>query len=72
MSSQPAFDAVARIVSSMSSMNVDSRFRDASESIRALSERFPAETTVYAGHGQPTTLGVELDRNPFLAPLRAS
>jgi hydroxyacylglutathione hydrolase len=42
------------------------------ESIRALSERFPPETTVYPGHGQPTTLGTELDRNPFLAPLRAS
>jgi hydroxyacylglutathione hydrolase len=42
------------------------------ESIRVLSERFPPETTVYPGHGQPTTLGVELDRNPFLAPLRAS
>ncbi|MFL5921037.1 MAG: MBL fold metallo-hydrolase [Gaiellaceae bacterium] len=42
------------------------------ESIRLLSERFPPETTVYPGHGQPTTLGAELDRNPFLAPLRAS
>ena len=42
------------------------------ESIRLLSERFPPETAVYPGHGQPTTLGAELDRNPFLAPLRAS
>ena len=42
------------------------------ESIRQLSERFPPETAVYPGHGQPTTLGDELDRNPFLAPLRAS
>jgi hydroxyacylglutathione hydrolase len=42
------------------------------ESIRMLSERFPAETTVYSGHGRPTTLGAELERNPFLAPLRAS
>jgi hydroxyacylglutathione hydrolase len=42
------------------------------ESIRTLSERYPRETTVYPGHGPPTTLGVELDRNPFLAPLRAS
>ncbi len=42
------------------------------ESIRLLSERLPPETTVYPGHGQPTTLGAELDRNPFLAPLRAS
>jgi len=42
------------------------------ESIRMLSERFPPETTVYSGHGPPTTLGAELERNPFLAPLRAS
>jgi glyoxylase-like metal-dependent hydrolase (beta-lactamase superfamily II) len=42
------------------------------ESIRTLSERFPRETAVYPGHGPPTTLGAELDRNPFLAPLRAS
>jgi glyoxylase-like metal-dependent hydrolase (beta-lactamase superfamily II) len=41
-------------------------------SIRELSERFPPETTVYPGHGAPTTLGAELARNPFLAPLRAS
>jgi hydroxyacylglutathione hydrolase len=42
------------------------------ESIRLLGERFPPETTVYPGHGQPTTLGAELERNPFLAPLRTS
>jgi hydroxyacylglutathione hydrolase len=42
------------------------------ESLRMLTERFPAETVVYSGHGPPTTLGAELDRNPFLAPLRAS
>jgi hydroxyacylglutathione hydrolase len=42
------------------------------ESIRLLSERFPPETVVYSGHGPPTTLGAELERNPFLAPLRAS
>ena len=42
------------------------------ESIRILSERFPPETIVYSGHGPPTTLGEELERNPFLAPLRAS
>ena len=41
-------------------------------SIRSLMERFPPETVVYSGHGPPTTLGAELDRNPFLAPLRAS
>jgi glyoxylase-like metal-dependent hydrolase (beta-lactamase superfamily II) len=42
------------------------------ESLRLLTERFPPETAVYPGHGPPTTLGAELDRNPFLAPLRAS
>jgi hydroxyacylglutathione hydrolase len=41
------------------------------ESLRLLTERFPPETTVYSGHGPPTTLGDELARNPFLAPLRA-
>ena len=42
------------------------------ESLRMLTERFPPETAVYSGHGPPTTLGSELARNPFLAPLRAS
>jgi hydroxyacylglutathione hydrolase len=41
------------------------------ESIRTLVDRFPPETTVYSGHGPPTTLGAELARNPFLAELRA-
>jgi hydroxyacylglutathione hydrolase len=42
------------------------------ETLRTLTERFPPETVVYSGHGPPTTLGVELARNPFLAQLRAS
>jgi glyoxylase-like metal-dependent hydrolase (beta-lactamase superfamily II) len=42
------------------------------ESIRALMDRFPSETVVYSGHGPPTTLGAERDRNPFLTALRAS
>jgi hydroxyacylglutathione hydrolase len=42
------------------------------ETLRALTERFPPETVIYSGHGPPTTLGAELARNPFLAPLRAS
>jgi glyoxylase-like metal-dependent hydrolase (beta-lactamase superfamily II) len=42
------------------------------DSIRMLSERFPPETIVYSGHGPPTTLGAELERNPFLTQLRAS
>ena len=42
------------------------------DSIRLLADRFPPETTIYPGHGPPTTLGAELARNPFLAELRAS
>jgi hydroxyacylglutathione hydrolase len=41
------------------------------ESIRMLADRYPPETVVYPGHGDPTTLGTELARNPFLAELRA-
>jgi hydroxyacylglutathione hydrolase len=41
------------------------------QSARMLTERYPAETTVYPGHGPPTTLGAERERNPFLAELRA-
>ena len=41
-------------------------------SIRLLVERYPPETIVYSGHGPPTTLGAELQRNPFLAELRAA
>jgi glyoxylase-like metal-dependent hydrolase (beta-lactamase superfamily II) len=41
-------------------------------SIRGLVDRFPPETIVYSGHGGPTTLGAELDHNPFLAELRAA
>jgi hydroxyacylglutathione hydrolase len=41
-------------------------------SIRTLIERYPPETVVYPGHGPATTLGRELDTNPFLAELRAA
>jgi hydroxyacylglutathione hydrolase len=41
-------------------------------SIKSLVERYPADTVVYSGHGPPTTLGAELERNPFLVELRAS
>ena len=41
------------------------------DSVRSLIERFPAETIVYPGHGPATTLGRELQTNPFLAELRA-
>ena len=39
-------------------------------SLRLLVDRFPGETVVHPGHGPSTTLGQELDRNPFLADLR--
>jgi hydroxyacylglutathione hydrolase len=42
------------------------------ESVRRLSDRLPPETVIYPGHGPETTLGAELQRNPFLAELRAS
>ena len=41
-------------------------------SIASLAERFPPKTTVYSGHGPPTTLEHELATNPFLAELRAT
>jgi hydroxyacylglutathione hydrolase len=41
-------------------------------SIRVLAARFPPETAVYPGHGPATTIGTELERNPFLAELRSS
>jgi glyoxylase-like metal-dependent hydrolase (beta-lactamase superfamily II) len=41
------------------------------ESLRMLTERYPPETVVYSGHGPETTLGAELERNPFLTELRA-
>jgi hydroxyacylglutathione hydrolase len=40
-------------------------------SIRSLIDRFPLETVVHPGHGPATTLGRELQSNPFLAELRA-
>jgi hydroxyacylglutathione hydrolase len=40
-------------------------------SVRELLERLPPDTIVYPGHGQPTTLGRELQTNPFLHELRA-
>jgi glyoxylase-like metal-dependent hydrolase (beta-lactamase superfamily II) len=40
-------------------------------SIGTLAQRFPPETIVYPGHGPATTLGAELETNPFLAELRA-
>ena len=42
------------------------------ESIRSLAERYPPDTVVYSGHGPPTTVGDEVQRNPFLTELRGS
>jgi hydroxyacylglutathione hydrolase len=41
------------------------------DSVRTLADRYPPVTIVYPGHGPQTTLGAELERNPFLAELRA-
>jgi glyoxylase-like metal-dependent hydrolase (beta-lactamase superfamily II) len=42
------------------------------DSVRTLADRYDRDTVVYPGHGPRTTLGAELDRNPFLAELRAA
>ena len=42
------------------------------ESIRSLVDRLPADTVVHPGHGPATTLGRELETNPFLRELRAA
>jgi hydroxyacylglutathione hydrolase len=41
------------------------------DSVRVLLDRYPADTIVRPGHGGPTTLGRELEMNPFLRDLRA-
>lgn len=41
------------------------------QSVRNLLERLPADTILHPGHGPATTLGRELQSNPFLAELRA-
>jgi hydroxyacylglutathione hydrolase len=40
-------------------------------SIERLVERYGRDAVVYPGHGDPTTLGRELETNPFLGELRA-
>jgi hydroxyacylglutathione hydrolase len=40
-------------------------------SIAALLDAYPPSTVVHPGHGPETTLGAELQTNPFLAALRA-
>jgi hydroxyacylglutathione hydrolase len=41
------------------------------DSVRRLLDRFPVDTVVHPGHGPATTLGRELQSNPFLRDLRA-
>jgi glyoxylase-like metal-dependent hydrolase (beta-lactamase superfamily II) len=41
------------------------------DSVRSLLDRLPADTVLHPGHGPATTLGRELQSNPFLAELRA-
>ena len=41
------------------------------DSLKLLVEGHPAETTVYPGHMGVTTIGAELESNPFLAQLKA-
>ena len=40
-------------------------------SVQSLLDRFPPETVIHPGHGPATTLGRELQTNPFLRELRA-
>ena len=42
------------------------------DSVRALLDRFDHDTVLYPGHGPATTLGRELETNPFLRELRAA
>jgi glyoxylase-like metal-dependent hydrolase (beta-lactamase superfamily II) len=42
------------------------------DSIRGLVDRFDPDTIVYPGHGPATTLGREVETNPFLRDLRAA
>ena len=42
------------------------------DSIARLLRRYGPDAVVYPGHGEPTTLGRELERNPFLGELRAA
>lgn len=41
-------------------------------SIASLLDAYPGATVVHPGHGPESTLGAELDSNPFLAGLRAT
>jgi glyoxylase-like metal-dependent hydrolase (beta-lactamase superfamily II) len=38
------------------------------ESLRRIAQLLPADRTLLPGHGEPTTMAVELATNPFLQP----
>jgi len=42
------------------------------DSVRSLVDRLPSDTVIHPGHGPATTLGRELETNPFLRDLRAA
>jgi len=42
------------------------------DSVRSLVDRLPSDTVIHPGHGPATTLGRELETNPFLRELRAA
>ncbi len=42
------------------------------DSVQRLVDRFGPDAIVYPGHGEPTTIGRELETNPFLGELRAA
>jgi glyoxylase-like metal-dependent hydrolase (beta-lactamase superfamily II) len=42
------------------------------DSVQRLLDGFGPEAVVYPGHGEPTTIGHELETNPFLGELRAA
>ncbi len=44
-------------------------FEELAASVKSLILRFPADTKVYAGHGNGTTLETERENNPFLTDL---
>jgi glyoxylase-like metal-dependent hydrolase (beta-lactamase superfamily II) len=41
-------------------------------SVKRLLDRFGPDAVVYSGHGPQTTLGQELETNPFLGELRSA
>ena len=55
----------ALFAGSMGGCPDEAHYRHALERLRAVLAEFPAETVILPGHGPATTLGEELERNPF-------